>query len=252
MIYVMDVTKNFGMAKKQKTVLDKVSWRVDNGSVTGLFGRSGSGKTAALRIITGVQNASEGRVIIDSQDISTDILEARKLFGYVPASTDQFLGLTGEEYLSFITDIYQVDPEERERFLEEYIPKLKLEEHFNEKMFSYSKSVYKKTMLLGAMVYQPNNLILDNIREGLDPPDHELVKKILKEYAGKGRAVLLADNRLSMAEDLCSHIVYLTKGRVKIQGTLASVLEKFQDAASLEVIELMLNDELDEFGGKHA
>lgn len=250
MIYVKELSKEFGKVNNKKTVLNKVSWIVMNGSVTGLFGKKKSGKTAALRIITGIQSFSHGQVMIDGRDITIDAVEARKAFGYVPDSKEQFLGLTGEEYLNFIADVYEVEEERREVFKDTYIPKLNLELELYHRMDQYIPSVYKKIMLLGAMIYSPTNLILDNIFEGFDSEEQGIIKQILKEYAGTGKAVLLANDNLSLARDLCGHVIYLANGNVKFDGSLVSLMEKYHETVSLDAIDLMLSGDLGKLSEK--
>lgn len=242
MIQVNEMTKEFGSGKEKKKVLDKVSWTVHNGSIVGLFGEKNSGKTSALRVITGIQSISHGRIILDGKDIADDQLEARRTFGYVPDSTDQFQGLKGEEYLNFMADIYGVDMEDRELFLTEYAPRLKTDLYLKDRMSTYSKSMYKKVMLMGAMIYSPRNLILDSLFKELEEGDKTEVKKVLKEYAAKGNAILLAEQKLQSAEGICDQVVYLKGGTVFFDGSLNKLKEKFENVASLEIIELLIND----------
>ncbi len=244
MIDVIDLSKVFGAGKNPKIALNRVSWTASNGSVTGLFGKRESGKTVALRIITGIQNATSGRVTIDGREVSVDSVEFRKSFGYVPYTVNHFRGLTGEEYLNFIADIYEVDEDSRKKFMDEYIPKLNVAVELKRRMENYLPGVYKKVMLLGAMIYSPNNLILDNIFVGLLPGDDLIIKQILKKYAASGKTVLLADDRLVVADGLCDHIVYLAAGMVKEDDTLSGILEKYHEIATLDDIDDYLSGDV--------
>ncbi|MCQ2501181.1 MAG: ABC transporter ATP-binding protein [Lachnospiraceae bacterium] len=247
MIQVVEITQEFGQGKKQKTALKRVSWTVLNGSVTGLIGRKGSGKTAAIRIITGIQEPSHGKVLLDGNDIAQDPMEARRAFGYVPDTTDQFLGLTGEEYLSFIADIYEVEEDDRRHCLSTYAKELKVDLELKHRMSGYSKGVYKKVMLLGAMIYQPRNLILDEFFDGLSASEVDSVKQVLKEYAQGGRAVLVADKKLQTVDRLCDQVVVLVEGESKYTGSLTGLFDKYGDAASLDMIDLMINKDTDKW-----
>ncbi|MCQ2510416.1 MAG: ABC transporter ATP-binding protein [Lachnospiraceae bacterium] len=246
MIRVSEITKEFKQGKEEKKVLDKVSWDVPDGTITGLVGRKGSGKTVALRIITGIQNPSHGKVMLDGYDIMVDTLDARISFGYVPADTEQFQGLTGAEYLNFIADIYEVSEENRKSFMEKYAGDLKVELYLKHRMSTYTKSMYKKIMLLGAMIHQPRNLILDGFFDGLDDSDVEPVKKTLKKYAEHDRAILVSETRLKVVDGLCSKVVLLISGKVKYDGTMEGLKEKYGSQATLDTIELMLHKDTEE------
>lgn len=246
MIRVSEITKEFKQGKEEKKVLDKVTWDVPDGTITGLVGRKGSGKTVALRIITGIQNPSHGKVMLDGYDIMVDTLDARISFGYVPADTEQFQGLTGAEYLNFIADIYEVSEENRKSFMEKYAGDLKVELYLKHRMSTYTKSMYKKIMLLGAMIHQPRNLILDSFFDGLDDSDVEPVKKTLKKYAEYDRAVLITESRLKVVDGLCSKVVLLISGKVKYDGTIEGLKEKYGSQATLDTIEMMLHKDTEE------
>lgn len=241
MILVSELTKTFGKENDKKTVLDKTSWDVANGIVAGLIGRSGSGKTATLRILAGIQNPTHGRVLLENQDITENPVEAKMDLAFIPDSVKQFQGLTGEEYLSFVADVYQVSEGERKKLLPMYVKRLGLELYLKERMATYSKANYKKTMLLGALLHQPRNLVLDNFFDGLSDSDTEEVKKILKEYARNSHAVLFSDARLRTVENLCDKVIVLQGGKVFFQGSVELLLEKYSETASLDMIDLLIN-----------
>lgn len=246
MIQVIEITQDFGQGKKQKRALDKISCTVLNGSVTGLIGRKDSGKSAAIRIITGIQEPSHGKVLLDRYDVIQDPIEARRTFGYVPDTTDQFLGLTGDEYLSFIADIYEVEEADRARCISTYAKQLKVDLELKHRMSGYSKGVYKKVMLLGAMIYQPRNLILDDLFDGLKPEEADNIKEVLKDYAYHGRAVLVAENKLQTADKLCDQVLVLVSGKSVYSGSLNGLFDRYESAASLDMIDLMINSDTEE------
>ncbi len=243
MIEVQQVSKEEKVKNKKIEVLHQISLEAGNGTVTGIFGRKKTGKTILLQIITGIKKPTEGKVLIDKTSIAEDSMLARRNFGYVPELQNLFPGLTGEQYISFVADVYGVSPGEREQILSRYLSELNLEDRMKKSMVSCSKAVTKKIFLLGALIHSPSNLILDNIFDGMDSADKEAVKKLLREYARRGNSVLLADDHLTAAEGLCSNVVYMADGRLVFNGTFQNLLNQYEGAASLEIIDLMLNEE---------
>ncbi|MDO4491804.1 MAG: ABC transporter ATP-binding protein [Lachnospiraceae bacterium] len=250
MIDVTNLIKEFGSGDKAEKVLDNVTCMVPNNAITGLFGRKKSGKTIALRIITGVQSFTSGRVVIDGKEINVDQQEAKKLFGYVPDSREQFQGLTGEQYLNFVADVYGVGKEERGQFIREYVHLLNVEKELENRMSDYSDGLYKKIMLMGALIYNPRNLILDNIFSSIDKKDAPVVRDILKKYSREGNAVLLSGSELSAAEGLCDRVIVLVKGQLKYEGSLGALKEKYPGITNLEEIDMKLNEELEKLKEK--
>lgn len=243
MILVSELTKTFGKGKDQKTVLDRNNWNVANGQVVGLIGRSESGKSVTARILAGIQNPTHGRVLIENHDIVEDSFEAKKDLAFVADSDQQFQGLKGEEYLNFIADIYGVSADDRKSRLHRYVKELRLETSVKEKMSDYNdKSRFKKMMLLGALLHQPKNLILDNFFDGLDEPDAKEVRKLLKEYARENQAVVLfTDKKLKAVKDFCDKVIVLRSGKVVFEGSVEKLMEKFNEETSLEMIDFLLN-----------
>lgn len=248
MIRVEELTKTFGSKKQEKKVLDHVNWYAENGRVTGLFGKKASGKTLTLRIITGVQKPTSGRVFLNSTNIMEEPELAKQLFGYVADSKEVFFGLTGTQFLNFVADIYDVTKEERSQFMDDYLDLFGMRTHLGDKLQTLSPGRLKKVMLMGAMIHQPPNLILDNPFDGLDEGDVNDIKSIMRQYAAKGRAVLFTCSNLKHAEHLCDLVIYMKDGRVKEKTTVEALREKYGINNAWEIVELDINGELKTLG----
>ena len=110
MITFSDVSKTFDGGVK---AVDHVSFEVNPGEIVGFIGPNGSGKTTSMKMMTGILKPDSGKIEIGGYDITIEGLKAKQRIGYISDSPDQFMRLTGREYIDFIADIYGVNLEDR-------------------------------------------------------------------------------------------------------------------------------------------
>ena len=105
MIELKNISKAY---LKNKNIIENLNLTIKNGEIFGFLGPNGAGKTTTIKMITGIIKPSNGEVYIDGISIKEKPLEAKKNFSYVPDSPDMFLSLTGNEYLNFMADMYNI------------------------------------------------------------------------------------------------------------------------------------------------
>lgn len=241
MIQVENLTKQYKSGKELKTVLNHTSWSCGDGMITGFIGHNGAGKSTTMKLMTGIIQPTEGRVLLNGKDIVKDALEAKRQFGYVSDSPDQFLRLTGLEYLNFIANIYEVPTEKRMPFITEYAERFGISDALGQQILSYSHGMRQKIMVMGALIHEPSIWILDEPLTGLDPQSAYELKKMMKEHAAKGHSVLFSTHVLEVAEKLCDKIIIIRGGTLQFEGTLEQLKAQYPADASLEEIFLAIN-----------
>ena len=112
-------------------------------------------------------------------------MEAKRQFGFVPDNPDIFLSLKAIEYLNFLCDIYDVV--ERENKIVSLTKKFEIYDVLNNKLESFSHGMRQKIVLIGALLHNPNNWILDEPMTGLDPKSSFDLKEMMKEHADEGK-----------------------------------------------------------------
>ena len=233
MIEIKNISKEY---KKGKKVIDNINLKINNGEIFGFLGPNGAGKTTTIKMITGILGIDKGDILIDGKSIITDSIQAKKNFGLVPDSPDMFLKLKGIEYLNFLADIYEISTKER-------IKKIK-ELSENNKMQSYSHGMRQKIIIMGVLLHNPKNLILDEPMTGLDPKSSFDLKQIMKEYAKNNNTVFFSTHILEVAERLCDRIAIINKGKIIFIGTYEEMKKEFKKNVSLEELfmEITNND----------
>ncbi len=244
MIKINDISKSY---KKGIKTIDKLNLEIKDGEIFGFLGPNGAGKTTTIKMITGILNIDEGDILIDGISIQKEPVEAKKKFGYVPDSPDMFLKLKGIEYLNFISDIYEVPIEVRKGKIEELSKRFGINDLLNNKIQSYSHGTRQKIVIIGVLLVNAKNWIIDEPMTGLDPKSTYELKKIMKEHAKNGNTVFFSTHILDVAERLCDRIGIINNGHLLFVGTYEEIKQKLQENKSLEELfmEITKNDEKD-------
>jgi ABC-2 type transport system ATP-binding protein len=210
MIDVNNLTKVYG----KTTVLDISQLKITKGESFGLVGNNGAGKTTFFSLILDIIRASTGSILSKEQDVK--LSEHWK--DYTGAYLDEsFLieFLTPEEYFEFIGNLHGLTKEQNHERLTRYF------EFFNGEVLNkkkyireLSKGNQKKVGIVGALLAEPEILILDEPFPHLDPSSVIRLKKILKELNEKGTTLLISSHDLNHVTEVCNRIVLLEKGKI--------------------------------------
>ena len=212
---VLDVVKHYGKVK----AVDGVSFEVAAGRITGLLGRNGAGKTTTLRMITGVLHPDRGRVEL----FGAGVAEARDRLGYLPEERGLYRKMRVLDHLLFLAEIKGRSPAAMRPAAERWLRRFELWEKRDGTVEELSKGNQQKVQLAGALLFDPELVVLDEPGSGLDPVNVVLVRRLLQELAADGKAILLSTHQMGEAEKLCDEIVLVHDGRVVRAGPLAEV-----------------------------
>lgn len=241
MISIVNVSKSFGNNK----AVNSLSLDIKNGEIFGLLGPNGAGKSTTLKMITGILKPDNGDVLIEGNSIVTNSIEAKMNFGFVPDSPNMFLGMTGENYLSFIASCYRIEKSKAMERAIELSKKFEIFDNLHEVIANYSHGMRQKIFICGSLLHNPNNWILDEPLTGLDPEAAFQVKNTMQEMADESKSILFSTHVLDVAEKVCDRIGIIDKGQLLFVGTLEELREKqHEENTNLEslFLELTKND----------
>ena len=237
MISFKNVTKTFDGGVR---AVDDVSFEVHEGEIVGFIGPNGSGKTTSMKMLTGILNPDSGPIEVGGYNVVLEGLKAKQRIGYISDNPDQFLRLTGREYLDFIADIYGVSLKDRVDRTGALSERFGMSDALDRQITSYSHGMRQKIMVIGALIHEPDEWILDEPMTGLDPESAYELKQMMREHADKGHAVLFSTHVLEVAEKLCDRVVIIRYGHVLFEGTLDELQMLHPDSNLEEIfIEMM-------------
>lgn len=224
MIEVKNVTKKYG----NFTAVDNITFNVKDGEVVGLLGQNGAGKSTTMNMITGFIEPTEGTIIVNGFDIMKKSLKAKKQIGYMPENVPLYPELTVKEFVSYMAELKLVGRKERKQEVENAIKETGLEEVKNKLIRNLSRGYKQRVSMAGALVGNPEVLILDEPTVGLDPKQIIEIRNLIKNL-GKKHTVILSSHILSEISQICERVVILNKGKIVAIDTPENLEEKTKE-----------------------
>ncbi len=217
LIEVNGLSKSF---KKTKAV-DNVSWTLPEGSITGLLGSNGVGKTTTLKMLLGLARPDSGSAQVGGYDISTESLDVRKISAFVPEEKGLIDRMRACDFLHFYGGYGTDWSEDRAR---------KLADQWNlpwdKKINNYSKGMRGRLIFISAILRNPRVLLLDEPTDGMDPEGVEMTLQQCTGWIGESnRGIVMSTHRLDEVERICDRVIFMNQGRVLIQEEMDNLKE---------------------------
>ncbi len=235
---IKGLIKNFG----GKAAVDNLDLTIPQGEFHALLGPNGAGKTTTLRIVAGLLKADMGSTAIMGHNIAIAPLEAKKVLAFLPDDPLLYGKLKPLEYLEFVAGLWRIDGDVAAPRAEDLLKWLDLWGNTNELIEGFSRGMRQKLALAGALIHDPQVLILDEPLTGLDAAAARQVKDILLERVKRGNTIVLTTHILEMAERLAERISIIQKGKIIAQGSLDELrdLAKSADGANATLEDVFL------------
>ena len=199
------------------TALDHLSFSVTSGQVTGFLGPNGAGKTTAMRAVFGLTALSAGTVRWNGAPVTRSDL---RRFGYLPEERGLYPGMLVAEQLEYLGRLHGLAPAAAAAAAAGWLERLGIADRARSKVESLSLGNQQRVQLAGALVHNPELLILDEPLSGLDPAGIDAVGEVLASQARAGKCVLFSSHQLDLVEDLCESVVIINRGRVVASGSV--------------------------------
>uniref|UniRef100_A0A7C1E0T6 ABC transporter ATP-binding protein n=1 Tax=Fervidicoccus fontis TaxID=683846 RepID=A0A7C1E0T6_9CREN len=221
LLVVNNLVKKYG----KKTAVDSISFTVNMGEIYGLIGPNGAGKTTTLRIIATLLTPTAGSVVVDGIDVTKNPLEVRRRISYLPEEAGAYPYMTGEEYLVFISKLY--DPENYKDIAVEAEELSGLGDALKEKIKTYSKGMKRRLQLARSLAVKPRLAILDEPTSGIDVLYSLEIREQIRRYAKQhGITILLSSHNMLEVEDLCDRVAIIYNGKIIAEGAVKEIINK--------------------------
>jgi ABC-2 type transport system ATP-binding protein len=194
--------------------ISNVSFRVNAGEVVGYLGANGSGKSTTVKIITGLLQPNEGRVLFQGNNMRDDLVTFRAALGYVPEEAHLYTYLSGIEYLQLVARLRGLQEREIQIKATRLLRLLGLESWRHSPISMYSKGMKQRVLIAAALMHDPKLLIFDEPLSGLDVLSSRLFKDLLLELTAAGKAILYISHVLEVVEQVCDRVVVIAKGKI--------------------------------------
>ena len=214
-IEVSGLTKNFGKVK----ALNGISFEVEKGTVVGLLGPNGSGKTTTVRILSTLLKPDSGSAKVSGFDVVSQDEDVRRLIGLTGqyAAVDEYL--TGRENLELFGRLFHLSKKDSANRAAELLERFDLSDAADRGIKGYSGGMRRRLDLAASLIGHPSVLFLDEPTTGLDPRSRLGMWEVIKDLVADGTTVLLTTQYLEEADQLASRIIVLDHGNMIAQGT---------------------------------
>ncbi len=213
-LVVEDLQKTYRDGLK---AVDGVSFRAEPGQVVGLLGPNGAGKTTVMRMLVGLIRPDAGTVFVHGESVSEGAEVLRDVGAFIEGPG--FLPhLTGRQNLDAYWEV--TGRPVAEAHLEEALAVAGLGAALDRRVRAYSQGMRQRLGIAQAMLGRPPLLLLDEPTNGLDPPQINAMRAVLRDYAASGRTVVVSSHLLGEVEQTCTHVVMMTGGRVVLSGSV--------------------------------
>jgi ABC-2 type transport system ATP-binding protein len=212
-----------GKHYKDVTALDGLNLSVPRGAVYGLLGRSGAGKTTAIKILMGLVRATAGRARVFGEPVEQpgSSVSIRRRTGFVDDGRDLYDSMTVAEIIGFTARFF---PRWRSDLAQQYVRSFDLPQ--SRLVRALSRGARTKLTLLLAYCRTPELLIFDEVTSGLDPVAAEEVLQSLMAYvASEGATVFFSSHQIGEIEQIADHVAIIDRGRTIVAGALDDVRE---------------------------
>ena len=209
MIEVKNVTKKYGST----VAVDDISFDVKDGEVVGFLGPNGAGKSTTMNMITGFIEPSCGQIIVNGNDISKKPKKAKKDIGYMPENVPLYYELTAKEFVTYMAELKMVKRNIRKQEVQEVLKEVGLEEVQNKLIRNLSRGYKQRVSMAGALIGNPDVIILDEPTVGLDPKQITEIRSLIKKL-GQKHTVILSTHILSEVSQICERVIIINKGKI--------------------------------------
>lgn len=229
MIFVKSITKRFHATQHQKKVtvnaLSGLNFQALDGKITALLGPNGAGKTTFLRILSGLETADSGEILInDQQNIAS-----RKSLAYLSDGCGLYPRLTAYENIAYYAELYGLNQHEIIQRIKFLSPHLALEALLPRKVDGFSQGERMRVAIARAVVHDPQTIVLDEPTNGLDLASVRRLRTFLKflvSVEGGNKCVLFSTHIMHEVEKLADQVIILVKGEIKIIGSVQEIMHQ--------------------------
>lgn len=243
MIDFQQVTKKYG----QFTALNQLTLAIEEGTIFGLVGANGAGKSTTFSLLATLLQPTNGDILVNGKSVVHDAAAVRAQIGYMPDFFGVYDQLKTEEYLDFYGTTYGLTTEVRAQKITELLNLVRLADKRHDYVDHLSRGMKQRLCLARALMHDPQILILDEPASGLDPRARVEMRDILKDLKESGKTILISSHILPELAEVCDEIGVLHDGKLIAQGNIQAIQAQLQGDTYITVKVLAMLEEAQTF-----
>jgi ABC-2 type transport system ATP-binding protein len=225
MFEFIDVERKFqeDFWSKHKCVLNKLSFKVEEGALCGFLGVNGAGKTTSIKALYKFITIDNGEIKY-SKSLGSNWREVRDNIGYFPERPYFYPSMTGREFCRYIFNLG--NGKDFNLNLKVWSERLNIAYALDQKLKNYSKGMLQRLGFVTSVISKPKLVVLDEPLSGLDPIGRADFKKAMKELNNEGVTIFFSSHIVSDVEEVCNDLVVIDSGETKFCGSISKLFDK--------------------------
>ncbi len=216
------LVKRFGAT----VAVDQLDLMVPRGATWGFIGPSGAGKTTAIRLILSILFPDSGTLAVLGK---RSALEAKDRIGYLPEERGSYRKMRVLDFLQYLAELKGVSADTAVKRAQGLLGELGLEAAGKKRCEDLSKGMLQRVQFVGAIINEPELLILDEPFGGLDPVSVRALKRLIAKEQQRGATILFSTHVMAHAEELCDHVVMIHQGRKVLDEPAEKLKRQFDN-----------------------
>ena len=207
-----------------KVAVESLSLSIEQGTMFGLLGPNGSGKTSSIRMMIGMTLPDSGSVRLFGQPFDRKLLNR---VGYLPEERGLYKKMKVVDQLVFLGQLHGLAESDARKRALAWCERLEITEAVDKKTEELSKGMQQKIQFIAALLHEPELVIMDEPFSGLDPVNAELLMSTLVDLRRQGKTVLFSTHRMDQVEKLCDAIALIYQGKLVLSGSMREVKSRY-------------------------
>ena len=216
-----DLTKEYSGI----SAVNKVNLNINKGEIYGLLGPNGAGKSTLIRMITGLEKITSGKIIYNENIYKID--EYKKNIGLLPQELAIYMDFTARENVLFFCSLYGFKGKELKRRVDTSLEFVALTDYQNKKAFEFSGGMKRRLNMACAIAHTPKLIIMDEPTVGIDPQSRNHILQSVKMLQSEGATIIYTSHYMEEVEELCSNIAIMDKGNIIAKGNKEDLKLRF-------------------------
>ena len=215
---------NIRKVYENKVAVEGLSLNIEPGTMFGLLGPNGSGKTSSIRMMIGMTVPDSGSVELFGKPFNRAALSR---VGYLPEERGLYKKMKVLDQLIFLGQLHGLSAATARHRATLWCERLQISEAIEKRTDELSKGMQQKIQFIAALLHEPDLIIMDEPFSGLDPVNASLLQDTLLDLRREGKAILFSTHRMDQVEKLCDAIAIIYRGKLVLEGTIREVKGRY-------------------------
>ncbi len=219
-VELQNVCKAYGA----KIAVDNLSFRIEPGTMFGLLGPNGSGKTSTIRMMIGITVPDSGTIQLFGKPFDRSVL---KRVGYLPEERGLYKKMKVMDQLVFLGQLHGLDAITASKRAHVWCERLQITEAIHKKTEDLSKGMQQKIQFISTLLHEPDLIIMDEPFSGLDPVNATLLIDTLVDLRKAGKTILFSTHRMDQVEKMCDQIALIHQSKLVLAGSMREIKSQY-------------------------